>query len=216
MEDILDQIKFDSKGLVPVIAQDVHSKKVRMLAYMNQEALEKTIVTGYVHYYSRTRKKLWKKGETSGHYQLLRSISLDCDGDVLLLQIEQVGGVSCHTGNHTCFYRTIENNTWKEKTSFVSEENNNENMLSYVYQVIKDRKENPQEGSYTNYLIQKGMDKILKKVGEECTEVVIATKNQDSEELIFEIADLLFHLSVLMMESNVTWEDIYEELRKRK
>ena len=216
MNNILEQIKFDSKGLVSVIAQDVHSKKVRMLAYMNQEALEKTIETGYVHYYSRTRKTLWKKGETSGHYQLLRSMSLDCDGDALLLQIEQVGGVSCHTGNHTCFYRTIENDTWKEKVPFVPEENNNENMLNYIYEVIRDRKENPQEGSYTNYLIQKGIDKILKKVGEECTEVVIATKNKDREELIFEIADLLFHLSVLMMESYVTWEDIYEELRKRK
>lgn len=217
MQNILEEIKFDINGLVPAIAQDVHSKKVRMMAYMNKEALAETIKTGYVHYYSRTRKKLWKKGETSGHYQLVRSISLDCDGDALLIQIEQVGGVSCHTGNHTCFYRTVEEDGWKEKAPFLAkEEETAENMLNYVYDIVRDRKENPQEGSYTNYLLQKGVDKILKKLGEECTEVVIATKNQKSDELIFEIADLLFHLSVLMVESDVTWEDIYEELSKRK
>ena len=216
MEDILKQIKWDDKGLVSAIAQDVHSKKVRMLAYMNKEALEKTIETGRVHYYSRSRKALWLKGETSGNFQLLRTLSLDCDGDALLLQIEQVGGVSCHTGNPTCFYKTMEQDNWKEEVPFKVETTDKGNMIQYVYDIIVHRKENPKEGSYTNYLLKEGLDKILKKVGEEATEVIIAAKNLDQSELTCEISDLLFHLSVLMLELGVTWEDVYTELSKRK
>lgn len=216
MKDILGQIKWDEKGLVSAIAQDVHSKKVRMLAYMNEEALKKTIETGRVHYYSRSRKQLWEKGETSGHFQLLRSLSIDCDGDALLLQIEQVGGISCHTGNPTCFYRTMEKDHWTEEVPFEIEKVDQGNMIKYVYDIIVHRKENPKEGSYTNYLLKEGLDKILKKVGEEATEVIIAAKNLDQSELTYEISDLLFHLSVLMLELGVTWEDIYEELSKRK
>ncbi|HHX61936.1 MAG TPA: bifunctional phosphoribosyl-AMP cyclohydrolase/phosphoribosyl-ATP diphosphatase HisIE [Epulopiscium sp.] len=219
MTNILKEIKWDDKGLVAVIVQDAHSKKVRMMAYMNEEALTKTIETGRVYYYSRSRQELWEKGETSGYFQLLRSISIDCDGDALLLQIEQVGGISCHTGNHTCFYRTIENDNWKEEAPVEvasADHTDNGNMVSYVYGIIADRKENPKEGSYTNYLLSAGIDKILKKVGEEATEVIIASKNDDKAEVIFEVSDLLFHLSVLMLELGVTWDDVYQELAKRK
>ncbi len=216
MKDILEKIKWDDKGLVSVIAQDVHSKKVRMLAHMNEEALKKTIETGRVHYFSRTRQKLWEKGETSGHFQLLKTMSIDCDGDALLLQIEQVGGISCHTGQPTCFYQTMEKDHWAEEVPFESEASNKGNIIQYVYDIIVHRKENPKEGSYTNYLLKEGLDKILKKVGEESTEVIIAAKNLDQAELTFEISDLLFHLSVLMLELGVTWEDVYTELAKRK
>ncbi|NLI88852.1 MAG: bifunctional phosphoribosyl-AMP cyclohydrolase/phosphoribosyl-ATP diphosphatase HisIE [Epulopiscium sp.] len=216
MEKLLSEIKWDQDGLVSVIAQDVHSKKVRMLAYMNEEALKKTLDTGRVHYYSRTRKQLWEKGETSGHYQLLRSISIDCDGDALLMQIEQVDGISCHTGNHTCFYRSFQEDKWKEELPYEVVKAADGNMVNYVYDIIAHRKANPKEGSYTNYLLTEGIDKILKKVGEECTEVIIATKNEDKSEVVFEVADLLFHLSVLMIELGITWDDIYQELAKRK
>lgn len=216
MENILKEVKWDEGGLVSVIAQDAHSKKVRMMAYMNEEALKITLETGRVHYYSRTRQKLWEKGETSGHFQLLRAISIDCDGDALLMQIEQVGGVSCHTGNHTCFYRTVEENNWKEEAPVEITTTDKGNMVNYVYDIIAHRKENPKEGSYTNYLMKEGIDKILKKVGEEATEVIIAAKNQDNAEVTFEISDLLFHLSVLMIETGITWEDVYQELAKRK
>lgn len=216
MKDILGQIKWDEKGLVSAIAQDVHSKKVRMLAYMNEESLKKTIETGRVHYYSRSRQQLWEKGETSGCFQYLRSLSVDCDGDALLLQIEQVGGISCHTGNPTCFYRTLEKDNWKQEAPFEVEKIDNSNMIKYVYDIIVHRKENPKEGSYTNYLLKEGLDKILKKVGEEATEVIIAAKNLDQSELMGEISDLLFHLSVLMLELGVTWEDVYTELSKRR
>ena len=216
MENILQEIKWDEKGLVSVIAQDIHSKKVRMMAYMNEEALKKTMETGRVHYYSRTRQELWEKGETSGYSQMLRSISIDCDGDALLIQIEQVGGVSCHTGNHTCFYRTIENDNWKHEVPFEVAKIDEGNMANYVYAIIAHRKQNPKEGSYTNYLLKEGIDKILKKVGEETTEVIIAAKNNNKSEVTFEISDLLFHLSVLMVELELTWEDVYHELAKRK
>ncbi len=216
MSDILKEVKWDEKGLVSAIVQDAHSKKVRMMAYMNEEALKKTLETGRVYYYSRSRQELWEKGETSGYFQLLRGISIDCDGDALLLQIEQVGGISCHTGNHTCFYRTFEDDSWKEEAPFELTNTDTGNMVNYVYGIIAERKKNPKEGSYTNYLLSAGIDKILKKVGEEATEVIIASKNNDKAEVVFEVSDLLFHLSVLMLELGVTWDDVYQELAKRK
>ncbi len=213
-EEFLKAVKYDEKGLVPVIAQDLHAKKVRMLAYMNEEALLKTLETGKVHYYSRSRKSLWLKGETSSHFQFLKSISIDCDGDTLLLQIEQEGGISCHTGNATCFYRELgdEIKEAKRQATVKSEENN---MLSELYATILDRKEHPKEGSYTNYLLDKGLNKILKKVGEECTEVIIAAKEADNKELTFEIADLMYHITVMMAQKGLTWEEVSEELSKR-
>ncbi|MEE1071748.1 MAG: bifunctional phosphoribosyl-AMP cyclohydrolase/phosphoribosyl-ATP diphosphatase HisIE [Cellulosilyticum sp.] len=213
-EEFLQAVKYDEKGLVPVIAQDYHSKKVRMLAYMNEEALTKTLETGRVHYFSRSRQELWLKGETSSHYQYLKGIAVDCDGDTLLMQIEQAGGISCHTGNSSCFYRELKEDLPKTKQEMVKLENNQ--MLAELYTSIIDRKTNPKEGSYTNYLMDKGLNKILKKVGEECTEVIIAAKDNDNKELVFEVADLMYHLTVMMAVKGINWDDVAVELQQRK
>lgn len=210
----LAAVHYDEKGLVPVIAQDYHAKKVRMLAYMNEEALKKTLETGKVHYYSRSRQKLWLKGETSSHYQYLKGIAIDCDGDTLLLQIEQEGGISCHTGNATCFYRQLTTDLPKVKHEITPVKSNQ--MLAELYTTILDRKANPKEGSYTNYLMTQGINKILKKVGEECTEVIIAAKDNDKEALTGEISDLMYHLTVMMAVQGVTWDDVARELQQRK
>lgn len=215
-QEFVDKVKFDDSGLVPVIAQDAHAKKVRMLAYMNKEALEKTLETGKVHYYSRSRKALWLKGETSGHFQYLRSISVDCDGDTLLIQIEQEGGISCHTGHATCFYTTMDLKGEMQIAEKPVVKSAHEDMLAHLYETIMTRKLTPKEGSYTNYLFDKGINKILKKVGEEACEVVIAAKDNDQDELVFEIADLMYHLTVLMAHQGVDWKDIEAELDKRK
>lgn len=212
---LLKSVKYDDKGLVPVIAQDFHSKKVRMLAYMNQETLRLTLETGKVHYYSRSRQSVWLKGETSGHYQYLKGISMDCDGDALLIQIEQVGGISCHTGHATCFYQ--ESKT--EEVAVTVDETINTSIgetLDGLQNITLYRKQYPKEGSYTNYLFDAGIDKILKKVGEEATEVVIAAKNSSTEELTFEVADLMYHLTVLLAQKGLGWEAIAKELAKRK
>lgn len=211
----LKNVKYNEKGLVPVIVQDKHSKKVRMLAYMNEEALRKTLETGKVHYYSRSRQSLWLKGETSSHYQYLKGISIDCDGDTLLLQVEQAGGISCHTGHSSCFYRELEDTLTvgkKEEVLLHTEKNE----LHHLYDVVMDRKLNPKEGAYTNYLLDKGLNKILKKVGEECAEVIIAAKEDNKEELTFEIADLMYHLTVMMVQKSLTWEEVEYELAQRK
>ncbi|WP_069998101.1 bifunctional phosphoribosyl-AMP cyclohydrolase/phosphoribosyl-ATP diphosphatase HisIE [Cellulosilyticum sp. I15G10I2] len=216
-ETFLKEVKYDAQGLVPVIAQDVHSKKVRMLAYMNEESLKKTIETGKVHYYSRSRNELWLKGETSSNYQYLKSMSIDCDGDTLLLQIEQQNGISCHTGNSSCFFRELKEEIKEvENTEESLSGQADKNMLTELYDVIYDRKIHPKEGSYTNYLFEKGVNKILKKVGEECTEVVIAAKEEKNSELAFEISDLMYHLTVLIAEKGLTWQEVESELKKRK
>lgn len=212
-EELLKEVKYDSNGLVTVVVQDYHAKKVRMVAYMNEEALRKTLDTKRCYYFSRTRQSLWLKGETSGYYQYLKGMSIDCDGDCLLMQVEQVGGISCHTGNATCFYRDLNDeglitiNRAKIKTEG--------NFLTNLYETIKDRDLNPKEGSYTNYLIEKGMNKILKKVGEEASETIIAAKDNSKEETIFEVADLIYHLTVMMEQIGITWEDVEDELSKR-
>lgn len=198
-----------------MIAQDYHSKKVRMMAYMNEEALLKTLETGKVHYFSRSRQALWLKGETSSHYQYLKQISVDCDGDTLLLQIEQAGGISCHTGNSSCFYRELTEEVVEAEREAVTLESD-DSMLGELYSTIMQRKEHPKEGSYTNYLLDKGLNKILKKVGEECTEVIIAAKDEDNKELTFEIADLMYHLTVMMAQKGLTWEEVSVELAQRK
>ena len=213
-EAFLAAVKYDEKGLVPVIAQDYHSKKIRMLAYMNEEALTKTLETGRVHYFSRSRQSLWLKGETSSNFQYLKGIAIDCDGDTLLIQIEQVGGISCHTGNATCFYRQLEEDLPKVKQEIVKLEN--DQMLSELYSTIVDRQKHPKEGSYTNYLMTQGLNKILKKVGEECTEVIIAAKDDDKEALTGEISDLMYHLTVMMAVKGLTWDDVAFELQQRK
>ncbi len=199
--------KKDGNGLIPCIVQDYKTNDVLMMAYMNEEAFNKTIETGLMTYYSRSRSSLWVKGETSGHFQYVKSLDIDCDRDTLLAKVFQVGA-ACHTGNRSCFYTPLAKSADKKKSPLT--------VLNDVYDVIIDRKNNPKEGSYTNYLFDKGIDKMLKKVGEECTEVVIAAKNPDSEEIKYEIADLLYHLMVVMAERDVTWEDITRELADRE
>ncbi len=196
-------IKFDERGLICAIAQDAESGDVLMQAYMNEEALQKTLETGYAHYWSRSRKCLWKKGETSGHVQKVKGITFDCDKDCVLLQIEQVGA-ACHTGSRSCFFNV-------EK----AEEGAGVRFLSELARVIDDRKRHPEEGSYTSYLFEKGIDKIAKKMGEEAVETVIASKNDKKEELVGEAADLLYHLLVLLREKEVTLFDVCSELKAR-
>ena len=211
--EILKEVKFDNNGLVTCIIQDYHSKKVRMVAYMNKEALEKTLETKQMTYFSRSRNELWVKGETSGYYQYMKGLSIDCDGDALLFQIEQVGGISCHTGNSSCFYRDLDEDV--EITINRVKVSNSSNEFKNLELTILDRIKNPKEGSYTNYLVEKGDNKILKKVGEEATEIVLACKDGKKEEIVFEISDLIYHLTVEMATKGISWDDVEEELKKR-
>lgn len=202
-----DEFKTNSDGLIPCITQHYKTGEVLMMAYMNRESFDATIKTGRMTYFSRSRNMLWTKGETSGHFQYLKSLSLDCDKDTLLAKVSQIGP-ACHTGSPTCFF-----------TDLVKKEYSDTNPLKVFeeeYNIIVDRKSNPKEGSYTNYLFDKGIDKILKKIGEEATEIVIASKNPDSDELKYEISDFLYHLMVLMVERGVSWEDITKELADRR
>lgn len=199
-------LKLNSDGMVPVIVQDYKTNDVLMLAYMNEEAFNTTINIGKMTYYSRSRQELWIKGMTSGHIQYVKSLTADCDYDTLLARVSQIGA-ACHTGNRTCFFNEIIKKEYVEKNPL--------KVFETVYNVIADRKEHPREGSYTNYLFDKGIDKILKKCGEECTEIVIAAKNPDSEEIKYEISDFLYHVMVLMVEKGVTWEEITAELSQR-
>lgn len=201
-----DQFKLNGDGLIPVIVQDYQTLEVLMLAYMNRESFEQTLATGKMTYFSRSRKKLWMKGETSGHYQYVKSLTLDCDNDTILAKVSQIGA-ACHTGSPTCFFQELMAKEYEVRNPL--------KIFEKVYGTIADRKENPKEGSYTNYLFDKGIDKILKKVGEEATEIVIAAKNPDAEEIKYEISDFLYHVMVLMVEKGVTWEDIAQELAQR-
>ncbi|WP_207651451.1 bifunctional phosphoribosyl-AMP cyclohydrolase/phosphoribosyl-ATP diphosphatase HisIE [Caloramator quimbayensis] len=200
------KIKFDDKGLIPAIVQDVQSKKVLMCAYMNEESIEKTMTTGNTHFYSRSRKCLWNKGETSGNYQIVKRMSLDCDLDCMLIEVETLGN-SCHTGSESCFF----NEVYVNRDEYLDKED----IIIRLYERIMSRKYNPKEGSYTNYLFEKGADKILKKVGEETSEVIIAAKNDDKGEMIYEISDLLYHVLVLMADKGISIEDIKREIKKR-
>lgn len=201
------EFKADSNGLVPVIVQDYKSGDVLMLAYMNEEAYNKTITDGKMTYYSRSRQSLWVKGESSSHYQYVKELRIDCDKDTILAKVMQVGA-ACHTGNHSCFYTELVKKEY--------EDYNPSRIFNDVYDVIMDRRKNPKEGSYTNYLFDKGIDKILKKCGEEATEITIAAKNPGTEELRYEIADYLYHLMVLMAECGLDWKDVTTELAHRK
>lgn len=198
--------KLNSDGMIPVIVQDYKTNQVLMCAYMNEEAYIKTLKSGMMTYYSRSRQELWVKGETSGHYQYVKEISADCDYDTLLAKVYQVG-VACHTGAYSCFFNEILKKEYDDSNPLM--------IFEKVLDIIKDRKVNPKEGSYTNYLFDKGIDKILKKLGEEATEIVIAAKNPNPNEIKYEIADFLYHMMVLMVEKNVSWEEITEELDKR-
>lgn len=198
--------KLNSDGHLTVVVQDYKTNEVLMVAYMNEEAFNKTIETGRMTYYSRSRNELWVKGLTSGHFQYVKSLTIDCDNDTLLAKVKQIGA-ACHTGNKTCFFNTLVKKEYDETNPLM--------VFEEVFQVIKDRKLHPKEGSYTNYLFDKGMDKILKKVGEEATEIVIAAKNPDKEEIKYEISDFLYHVMVLMAEKDVSWKDITKELARR-
>ena len=177
-----------------------------MLAYMNEEAFETTLRSGKMTYWSRSRNELWTKGMTSGHFQFVKSLTLDCDNDTLLAKVSQIGA-ACHTGHRSCFFQKLVEKEYDDTNPL--------HVFQNVYDVIQDRKVHPKEGSYTNYLFEKGIDKILKKVGEECTEIVIAAKNPDPEEIKYEISDFLYHVMVLMVEKGVTWEEITRELARR-
>ena len=201
-----ENLKKNSDGLIPGIVQDYTTNDVLMCAYMNEEAFHATINCGKMTYYSRSRQELWMKGETSGHIQYVKELTADCDFDTILAKVSQVG-VACHTGNPSCFFNEIVKKEYIEKNPL--------KVFETVYNIIEDRKNNPKEGSYTNYLFDKGIDKILKKVGEECTEIVIAAKNPDPEEIKYEISDFLYHVMVLMVEKGVTWEEITQELAQR-
>ena len=199
----IDELKFDEKGLIPAIVTDSVTKRVLTLAYMNRESLEKSMRDELTTFWSRSRQELWRKGETSGNYQHIVSITADCDGDALLVMVEP-DGPACHKGTESCFEYPV----WQS-------ESRNEFSLRDLYKLLQGRKEEQPEGSYTTYLFQKGLDKILKKVGEECTEVIIAGKAEDKRETVYEIADLAYHVMVLMVEQGITVEDIHKELASR-
>jgi phosphoribosyl-ATP pyrophosphohydrolase/phosphoribosyl-AMP cyclohydrolase len=269
MMNIIETVRFDASGLIPAIVQDTRTDEVLMLAYMNEESLRKTVQTGKAHYYSRSRKKLWLKGETSGNFQKVRSISIDCDGDALLLKVEQTGQ-ACHTGHYSCFFTRFGIDEINEGTGIPAANGTGSfpacgagsgsgdasgfsktpgsgngtgsddepspvhgsgpapvstvgpgkatgpEVLGEVFDVITDRLAHPKEGSYTNYLFGKGLDKILKKIGEEACEVIIASKSGNTGEISSEIADLLYHVMVLLAERGMSLDDVYEELVRRK
>lgn len=189
-------------NMIPAIVQDVNTNQVLMLAYVNEEAYDKMLETKETYFYSRSRDELWHKGETSGHYQYIKGMYLDCDLDTLLIYVEQIG-VACHTGAYSCFFNDV--------ISYVKDKN----IFHSLYDLIEDRKINPVEKSYTNYLLDKGVDKICKKVGEEASETIIAAKNNDKEELIGEISDLFYHVFVLMSHQGITVDDIENKLKDR-
>jgi len=199
----LDEVKFNSDGLVPSIVQDVTTGKVLMLGYMNKDALEKTIETGRTWFWSRSRQKLWNKGETSGNYHEVRAMSLDCDNDTLLVEVVP-HGPTCHTGNYSCFYRREDN------------EFTNSSIITEVYNVILDRKEKMPEGSYVAKKMKEGLDRILKKIGEEAGEFIIAVKNGDEKEIIYELGDLIFHSLLVLGYLDIPVSKLYEELRSRR
>lgn len=199
----IDQLKFDEKGLIPAVIVEARTHQLLMVAYMNRESLKISMETGKTCFWSRSRQELWTKGETSGNYQHIVSITADCDLDTLKVVVEK-DGPACHTGAETCFFNPVYQS--EEKSDFT---------LDALMELIRGRKTNPQEGSYTTYLFQKGLDKILKKIGEESTEVIIAAKDNDPKETIYEISDLVYHVMVMMIQQGISLEDIRRELASR-
>lgn len=200
-------LKFDAQALIPVIVQEVGTKEVLMMAYMNKEALVKTLESRQTWFWSRSRQELWHKGATSGHFQDVQEISYDCDADCLLVKVVQ-HGAACHTGEKSCFHNPIL--PASEGTAVTAD------ILNEVYKVVMSRKQERPEGSYTTYLFDKGLDKILKKVGEEAAEVIIGAKNRNRDEVIYEVSDLLYHLLVLLGEQEITPDEVFRELAKRR
>lgn len=199
----IDNLKFDDKGLIPAIVQDYYTNRVLTLAYMNRESLSISVKEGYTCFYSRSRKELWRKGETSGNTQKIVSITKDCDSDALVVKVIP-NGPACHTGTVSCFEEQV-----------FSAENKADFSLDELYNLILNRKREMTEGSYTTYLFKEGEDKMLKKIGEECTEVIIGAKNNDFKETVYEIADLCYHVMVLMAEKSISLNDIRSELESR-
>lgn len=199
----IDQLKFDEKGLIPAVIVEAGTHRLLMVAYMNRESLKISMETGKTCFWSRSRQELWTKGETSGNYQHIVSITADCDLDTLEVVVEK-DGPACHTGAESCFFNPVYQS--EEKSDFT---------LDALMELIRGRKTDPQEGSYTTYLFQKGLDKILKKIGEESTEVIIAAKDNDPKETIYEISDLVYHVMVMMIQQGISLEDIRRELASR-
>lgn len=202
-------------GLIPTVIQDYRTKEVLMLAYMNKESLKKSLSTGTTWFWSRTKKKLWNKGQVSGNIQKVKEIKYDCDGDALLVSVEQIGN-ACHTGMRSCFYRTLENidNNLDFKKYF--KENSKQNILDELYGVIESRIKNKVSDSYTYSLHKKGLDEIIKKFGEESMEVILSSKHQEKQDMVSEIADLVYHLLVLMVEKKITLGKVFDELKDRR
>ena len=209
---MLERIKFDANGLVPAIVQDAATGTVLMLAYMNRESLEKTLATGTTWFYSRSRQELWNKGATSGHIQTVKEMFYDCDGDTLLVKVEQKGA-ACHEGTYSCFSRRFgeAESTLTERPALAAAE-----VLAELFAVLEDRRQNPQQGSYTSSLFAKGEDRILKKIGEEAAETIIAAKNHSQGEVIYEMADLWYHCLVLLAAHNIDFAALIAELGKRR
>ena len=209
----LERLKFDENGLIPAVIQDDDSGEVLMLAYMNRESLEKTLSQGTTWFYSRSRRKLWHKGETSGNFQLVKGIKADCDWDALLVRVEQRGSGACHEeGHRSCFHNPLE----KPVPAGRGEAVGRDDILDELFEVILDRRDHPRPGSYTSSLFEKGLDRILKKLGEEAAETIIAGKAEDTGELIYESADLVYHLLVLFAARGITPDHLRAELRKRR
>ena len=201
------EFKTDEKGLVPCVTQDYRTGEVLMMAYMNRESYERTLETGRMTYFSRSRNELWCKGDTSGHYQYVKELRIDCDRDTILARVHQIGA-ACHTGEYSCFFTELARRDYIDTNPLT--------ILKEDFDLIQERKENPKEGSYTNYLFTKGLDKILKKCGEEASEIIIAAKNPENDELVYEMADFLYHMMVLMADRGLTWADITRELANRR
>lgn len=214
---MIEGLKYDHKGLIPAIIQDCKSGQVLMMGYMNEEALKRTIEARRTCFWSRSRQEYWVKGETSGHIQMVQEIRYDCDQDTLLVLVEQTGP-ACHTGHYSCFYRNEhgeEVGPAAMDMAQIYESIAGPGILYELYEIVRDRQAKRPEGSYTTYLFEKGIDKILKKVGEESAEVLIAAKNRDKGEVIYETADLIYHLIVLMVEQGVDLADLFTELKSR-
>lgn len=210
-----DQLKYNEQGLIPAIVQHVESKAVLMMAWMNKESVEKTLATGETWFYSRSRQKLWHKGETSGHVQRVHSLYYDCDQDTLLIMAEQVGAGACHKGYYSCFHHQVQ----RDGTVVVDGDSHTAvgpEIINQLYRVILDRQRQRPEGSYTTYLFEQGIDKICKKIGEEAAEVIIGAKNNNQQEVTYEGADLIYHLLVLLAEQGVTPQQLYTELATRR
>ncbi|KGG15013.1 MULTISPECIES: bifunctional phosphoribosyl-AMP cyclohydrolase/phosphoribosyl-ATP diphosphatase HisIE [unclassified Prochlorococcus] len=214
-QEIIETLRFNEKGLIPAIAQDYLDGAILMMAWVNKTALKETLKTGEIHYWSRSRQKLWHKGETSGHFQKLKSIRYDCDSDAIIFSIEQVGSIACHEGARSCFFKDFgkDSSLGSDKPTFLPPLTNS---CSELFQTIKERSNNPQPGSYTNSLLESGENRILKKIGEEGSEFVMACKDNDPKSIANEAADLIFHLQVALRYHNVDWRDVLEVLDSRR